>query len=135
MMSKEKQIKTVLEVLWNIKDNNKFYFESYGTEMIENILNSISTKMIEGIDEDIRHLVDVLNKNGFDTVASCSGHGKMMGNIALKDGREIMIIENYDKARKIEQILISEGLYQPISPINLTKEEFIQQARKTQSNL
>ena len=85
--------------------------------------------MIEGIDEEIRHLVDVLNRNGFETVASCSGHGKMMGNIALKNGSEIMIIENYDKARKIEQILISEGLYEPISPINLTKREFLKQVK------
>ena len=46
-MSKEKEIKTILEVLWNIKDNDKFYFEAYGTEMIENILNS-KNKPIDG---------------------------------------------------------------------------------------
>lgn len=71
--------------------------------------------ILSGVDEEIRDLVDVLNKNGYETVASCSGHSKMMGNIALKDGRELMIIENYNKARKVEKLLIAEGLYRPLN--------------------
>lgn len=71
--------------------------------------------MLSGVDEEIRDLVDVLNQNGYETIASCSGHGNMMGNIALRDGREIMIIEDYDKSRLIEKILIKKGLYKPIN--------------------
>ncbi len=71
--------------------------------------------MLSGVDEEIRGLVDALNKNGFETIASCSGHGKMMGNIALRDGREIMIIENYEKARNVEKTLIANRLYEPIN--------------------
>ena len=71
--------------------------------------------MLSGVDEEIGGLVDALNKNGFETIASCSGHGKMMGNIALRDGREIMIIENYEKARNVEKTLIANRLYEPIN--------------------
>jgi tRNA(Phe) wybutosine-synthesizing methylase Tyw3 len=69
--------------------------------------------MLQGVDEEIRDLVDVLNKNGYETVASCSGHGKMIGNIALRDGRELMIVEKFNKARLIEKVLIEKGIYQP----------------------
>lgn len=73
--------------------------------------------ILSGVDEEIRDLVKVLNENGFETVASCSGHSKMMGNIALRDGRELMIIENYEKARRIEKILIQAGLYKTLNEI------------------
>jgi len=35
-------------------------------------------------------------------VASCCGHGKMPGNIALVDGRELFIANDYKQARRVE---------------------------------
>ena len=72
-------------------------------------------QILSGVDEEIRGLVDILNRNGYETVASCSGHGKLPGNIALKDGRELFIIENYDKARLATKLLIEAGLYSPLN--------------------
>jgi len=75
----------------------------------------VPNEVLAGVDEPIRHLVKILNENGYETVASCCGHGKMPGNIALKDGRELFIIANYDNARYIEKLLISTGHYDPIN--------------------
>jgi hypothetical protein len=44
------------------------------------------------VDVEIADLVRVLNKNGYPTRASCSGHGKRPGSIMLLDGREILIV-------------------------------------------
>ncbi len=38
-------------------------------------------------------LIVALNSSGIKTVASCCGHGKIPGNIALADGRELIIKE------------------------------------------
>ncbi len=43
------------------------------------------------IDRCIAPLVAALNNAGIRTVASCCGHGKGMGNIALDGGRELII--------------------------------------------
>lgn len=61
-----------------------------------NLINS-------GIDKCIQGLVKSLNENGMETIASCCGHGRTNGNITLKDGREIIIISNYDDSRAIEK--------------------------------
>ena len=56
------------------------------------------------IDADIALLVRVLNDAGVRTVASCSGHGHRPANIALADGRELIIARNYAEARRIEAL-------------------------------
>lgn len=43
------------------------------------------------IDKCIHHIVAALNAGGVLTVASCCGHGKNIGNIALQDGRYLDI--------------------------------------------
>ena len=43
------------------------------------------------VDACIAPLVKSLNDAGIETLASCCGHGKIDGNIALKDGRELII--------------------------------------------
>ena len=43
------------------------------------------------IDFCIADIVAALNAAGIITVASCCGHGKMPGNIALEDGRELEV--------------------------------------------
>ncbi len=57
-----------------------------------------------GIDECIKPLIDALNQCGLKTVASCCGHRNTLGNIALADGREIMIAPDFETARKIEAL-------------------------------
>lgn len=37
-------------------------------------------------------LVKALNDGGIRTVASCCGHGRMDGTVALADGRELLIV-------------------------------------------
>src|SRR5690606_15149915 len=54
-----------------------------------------------GVDESISEFVQLLNSVGLETVASCSGHGHRPANIALKDGREIIIARNYEEGREI----------------------------------
>lgn len=68
-------------------------------------------RKVVDVDSCIYGLVDVLNRNGFATVASCCGHGRRPGNIALADGRELVIARNYDEGRAIDKMFpaISES--------------------------
>lgn len=61
------------------------------------------------VDKEIQSLVNALNKGGCETVASCSGHGRRLGNIALRDGRWILIIENHGEWEKLEKALTAVG--------------------------
>ena len=67
-------------------------------------LSSTGRKKLKKVEIDscIVFLVKALNSAGILTVASCCGHGKHPGNIALADGREIIIIPNFETARKTE---------------------------------
>ena len=58
----------------------------------------------EGVfcDPCIAPLVAALNAAGVETIASCCGHTHRPGCIALRDGRELIIAQDYDEARKIE---------------------------------
>lgn len=56
-------------------------------------------------DPEIAPLVKALNDGGIPTIASCSGHGERNGNIALKDGRELIIANDWRDARKIENLI------------------------------
>ena len=58
---------------------------------------------VRNIDECIFSLIKVLNENGFETVASCCGHGKQPPRISLKDGRELLMFD-YDTATKIGKL-------------------------------
>ena len=62
-----------------------------------------------GIDGCIAPIVDGLNRAGAATVASCCGHGGW-GNIALADGRELLIAPNFESARLVELRLPSNSL-------------------------
>lgn len=57
-----------------------------------------------GLDPCLISLIKVLNKVGLKTIASCCGHGHRPGNIALEDGREIIIARNYQEAREIDKL-------------------------------
>lgn len=60
-------------------------------------------------DPEIVDLVRALNAGGVRTVASCSGHGERFGNIALADGRELLIAPNFEAARNAEKVIDAEG--------------------------
>lgn len=57
-----------------------------------------------GIDKCIQPLVKALNDAGLETIASCCGHGFRPTNIALKDGREIIILPDFETARKVDKL-------------------------------
>lgn len=54
-------------------------------------------KRVECIDKCISHIVAALNAGGVKTVASCCGHGNMIGNIVLDNGRELGIFKDRDE--------------------------------------
>lgn len=56
------------------------------------------------VDRCLVPLVKALWSAGFTTVASCCGHGHRPGNIALDDGRELIIAPDYESGRKIDAI-------------------------------
>lgn len=64
---------------------------------------NLKSKSID-VDSCIAPIVIALNNAGIFTVASCCGHGKLSGNIALADGRELILCSNYETSRKIEKI-------------------------------
>ena len=47
---------------------------------------------VEGIDHCIAQIVAALNAANIRTVASCCGHRRMKGCIALEDGRAIIVL-------------------------------------------
>jgi len=56
------------------------------------------------IDRCIVPIIRSLNIIGLKTIASCCGHGKQPGSIALADGREIRIFSEYEDARKVDKL-------------------------------
>jgi hypothetical protein len=56
-------------------------------------------------DPEIVDLVGALNTRSLRTVASCSGHGGPFGNIVLADGRELLILPDFDSTRFAERAL------------------------------
>ena len=69
-------------------------------DWVRNIVNG--RKKID-VDGCISDLVHTLNDNGFSTEASCCGHNNRPGNIALTDGRELIIVPDYNSARIAER--------------------------------
>jgi len=57
------------------------------------------------IDSCIAGIVRALNEIGITPVASCCGHGRRPGNIALADGRELIIAPDFETAREVEAYL------------------------------
>lgn len=54
-------------------------------------------------DPCIAPLVRMLNDGGLATVASCCGHGHRPGRISLVDGRELLIVPDFDTAQVIDR--------------------------------
>ncbi|MCE5270784.1 hypothetical protein LLH00_05820 [bacterium] len=60
------------------------------------------------VDACIAPLVRALNEGNIQTVASCCGHGRIPGNIALEDGRELMIVDRRTREQVMEQLQTEE---------------------------
>lgn len=67
------------------------------------------------VDSCIAPLIKALNDVGIKTVASCCGHGKRPGNIALKDGRELEILPDKETWDKVQEAYKQAGLFEPIN--------------------
>ena len=61
------------------------------------------------VDRCIAPIVKALNAFDIPTVACCCGHGVRPGNIALVDGRELIIAPDYETAR------IAEKAFPPVA--------------------
>jgi len=56
------------------------------------------------VDPCIASMVQALNDAGFLTTSSCCGHGHRPGIITLADGRELIIMPDYESARRIDYL-------------------------------
>ena len=72
-------------------------------------------KPFVSVDPCIAKLVQALNDAGFKTEASCCGHGNRPGSIPLEGGKELVIMPDYESARKLDKILDKHMGYKPIA--------------------
>jgi hypothetical protein len=56
------------------------------------------------VDACIAPIVTALNDAGIATVASCCGHGKRPGIIALEDGRELLVMPDWESSRRLDPL-------------------------------
>ena len=83
------------------------------------------------IDKCIAQIVKALNMSGLKTVASCCGHGKRPGSIALGDGREIIIVSDYKDGRKIDECFPSmKGVHRTERRRDMTYDELVAYVKK-----
>jgi len=68
----------------------------------------INGKNIE-VDACLVKTIVALNQAGVETTSCCCGHGIRPGKIVLADGKEMMIVQDFETARKIE--LMFGGMY------------------------
>lgn len=66
------------------------------------VVTLLSGKTIS-VDIEISELVQFLNDNGYETIASCCGHGFQPPRISLKDKRELVLL-TFDMAQKIDKL-------------------------------
>lgn len=71
------------------------------SEMLPVVLTS---GKIVYVDPEIQGIIQCLNAGGFETIASCSGHGHRPATIALRDGREILLLRNFTEARSLDTL-------------------------------
>ena len=65
----------------------------------------IASGIPRGVDACIAPLIRALNEAGIETIASCCGHGRRPGNICLRDGRELVILPDWETGRRVDRIL------------------------------
>ena len=57
-------------------DSDGDWDEGFIVAISTNVMNEVTMETSKDIDDDIQSVVDILNKKGYKTVASCSGHTK-----------------------------------------------------------
>lgn len=62
------------------------------------------------VDACIAPIVKALNNANIETIASCCGHGEVKGRIALRDGRELVIFNEYEW-EKISSVFNKRTIY------------------------
>ena len=77
----------------------------------------INDKQIN-VDKCIASIIIALNNAGINTVASCCGHNKNHGNIALADGRELIIVSSFEEARNIDEMVRRRNVWKKIPEDN-----------------
>ena len=82
------------------------------------------------VDACIAGIVLALNEGGVATVASCCGHGRRPGSIILADGREILVLPDFETSRKLDKLWPS--INEPISEeeLELAQAKLAQTERK-----
>lgn len=56
------------------------------------------------VDACVAPLVQALNDIGFLTTSSCCGHGRRPGIISLADGRELIVMPDWETSRSIDHL-------------------------------
>lgn len=56
------------------------------------------------VDPCIAQLVQIINDAGIETVGSCCGHGHRPGIINLRDGRELVVMPDFETSRRIDHL-------------------------------
>ena len=56
------------------------------------------------VESCIASIVQALNDSDIQTVASCCGHSNRPGNIVLGDGRELVIMPDYESSRELDKM-------------------------------
>jgi DNA-binding transcriptional regulator YiaG len=82
---------------------------------IEPVVTLAIGERLVDVDASIASIVAALNEAGAVTVACCSGHGVRPGNIALRDGRELVIARNYQEARLIDRLFTVGANGEPLA--------------------
>jgi len=68
---------------------------------------------VQCIDHCISQIIAALNAGGVQTIASCCGHKRMLGEIMLRDGRELLVVKNRDEAKRIVKWYGKDMSYTP----------------------
>lgn len=69
----------------------------------DTIVTTTSSGKRVDVDRCLEPLVNALNAAGIETIACCCGHQKRPGNIALKDGRELIIAPDFETGREVDR--------------------------------
>jgi ribosomal protein L32E len=72
--------------------------------------SGLSKRIEINVDACIADLIQALNNANIETVASCCGHGKGLGIVSLKDGRELHISPDFKSARKLEKLYYEKNI-------------------------
>ena len=82
---------------------------TWGTNAKINLANGKSVM----VDSCLVPILKALNEAGINSVASCCGHGKRPGNIALADGRELVLVNSHAEGRRLDGLIDSHFVRPP----------------------